>query len=112
MPVHMSVEAIQKIKKINENIMISTGIGIGIILILYFVTFSMLIDKGSVLFNFQAFSSVVLIFILVYLKRFSFNTTKLLLGKKEPYQIMFEKLTPNDLTLEDGVLLEKIANTE
>lgn len=111
MSIHMSVEAIQKIKKTNENIMIFTGIGIGTILILYFVTFSMLIDKGSALFTVQAISSVVLIFILVYIKRFSFHATKVLLGRREPYKLILEKLTPTDLGLEDAALLEKVTNS-
>jgi hypothetical protein len=102
------LEAIRQIKKTLENFMISIGILSGVILILYFFTYGALVDAvGSSLIWFEVITSIMVLFVLLFLKRVCFFLTRLKLGRR--YSAVFGQLILADLTLGDEALLAKMA---
>jgi hypothetical protein len=104
-----SLEAIQQIKKTLENFMVSIGILSGMILLIYFFTYGALVDSvGSSLIWFEVITSVMVLFVLLFLKRVCFFLTRLKLGRREACAAVLKKLQLADLGQDDDVLLAKL----
>jgi len=103
-----SLEAIQQIKSTLENFMISIGILSGVILLIYFFTYGALVDAvGSSLIWFEVITSVLVLFVLLFLKRVCFFLTRLKLGRGE-CSAVFKKIQLSDLALKEDELLAKL----
>jgi len=103
-----SLEAIQQIKKTLENFMVSIGILSGMILLIYFFTYGALVDAvGSSLIWFEVITSVLILFVLIFLKRVCFFLTRLKLGRGK-YSAVLKKMQREDLALKEGDLLVKL----
>lgn len=109
MPQQDTRSAITQIKKTHENFMVGIGILAGTILIIYFFTYGALVDsKTSSLIWFEVVTSVMTLFVLIFLRRVCFFLTRLKLGRREGYAGVFTKLVAVDLSLEEDALLAKI----
>ena len=112
MPQQDNHSVIAQIKKTHENFMVSLGILIGTILVIYFFTYGALVDsKTSSLIWFEVVTSVMMLFVLLFLRRVCFFLTRLKLGRREGYSVVFGKLVAADLSLAEDVLLEKVAGS-
>ncbi len=102
--------ALQKIKKLHENLVVFGGIFVGFILLVYFFTFPQLIDRSltGVLW-FQGITTILAGFYFVYLKRISYSLTKMFLGRDPVRKQLLAALTPADLLKADDLLLEQFS---
>ncbi len=105
-----TLNAIRKIKKTHENLVVYGGISVAFVLLVYFFTFPQLIDRGATgLLWFQAITTVMAGFIFVYLKKIAYAITKALLGKDPTRKRLLAALTPADLLKEDKELAQLAA---
>ncbi len=107
MPQQDTLSAITQIKKTLENFMISIGILSGVILLIYFFTYGALVDAvGSSLIWFEVITSVMVLFVLLFLKRVCFFLTRLKLGRGKT-SVVLKKIQLSDLALSEEDLLAK-----
>lgn len=112
MPQQDTRSAITQIKKTHENFMVSLGVLIGTILVIYFFTYGALVDsKTSSLIWFEVVTSVMMLFVLLFLRRVCFFLTRLKLGRREGYAVVFGKIAAADLSLDDEALLVKVGGS-
>lgn len=91
-------QTLQRIKKIHERIVITTGIAMGIALSSYFFTFGMLIDSGGTfMLWFQVITSVLFIFGLIYIKPLALLIAKVLLVSNSDCRQMMKGMKAADL---------------
>lgn len=91
-------EIVNKIKNTQERIAVIAGVAMGVILCIYFFTFSMLIDKGSAFALWsELITSLLLLFGLIFLKRVAWFITRLVLGRNADYRRALKGLTVADL---------------
>lgn len=108
MPQQDTLSAIAQIKKTLENFMISIGILSGVILLIYFFTYGALVDAvGSSLIWFEVITSVMVLFVLLFLKRVCFFLTRLKLGRGKT-SVVLKKIQLSDLALNEEDLLAKL----
>jgi len=113
MPQQDTLNVITQIKKTLENFMVSIGIISAIILMLYFFTYGALVDAvGSSLIWFEVVTSIMVVFVLIFLKRVCFVLTRFKLGRRAGYATVFGKLVAGDLSLDEDVLLNKLAEND
>ncbi|MBL1277488.1 MAG: hypothetical protein COB30_015510 [Ectothiorhodospiraceae bacterium] len=104
-------DAITQIKKTHENFMVSVGVLTGTILIIYFFTYGALVDSvSSSLIWFEVITSVIMLFVLIFLRRICFALTKLKLEKRDGYAAILGKIEVVDLALKGDVLIKKLAS--
>lgn len=91
-------EALERIKKTQENIAVVMGTVFALTLCIYFFTYAMLVDKGlSGLLWTQFISAILMLLMLIQLKRVSFFLTRLWLGRKAELRDAFAGLTHKDI---------------
>ncbi len=89
--------------------MISVGILAGTILLIYFFTYGALVDSvTSSLIWFEVITSVMLLFVLLFLRRICYFLTRFKLGQREGYAEVLGKLEAADLSLNEEALLVKM----
>lgn len=89
------IESLQK-KLVSQKITI--GSTIGIILIIYFFTFAMLVDKfPPVFFVFEGISSIIFVIILFTLNKTSYALLKMRSNKNSEQFRILEKMQPGDV---------------
>ena len=109
MPQQDTRSAIAQIKKTHENFMVSLGVLIGTILVVYFFTYGALVDSvTSSLIWFEVITSILLVFVLLFLKRVSFFLTKLKLGRRAEYRTVLANLQLVDLALDEQAIADKL----
>jgi hypothetical protein len=105
----LQLEAIRKIKKTHENLVVAIGITIGLILGVYFFSFASLIDSARPFaIQFLMVTTVLLVVALIYVKRIAFFFTRLLLGRKEHCKTVLKVITVADLTKDEEALLKQL----
>jgi hypothetical protein len=93
-----NIDIIKKIQKRQNTLSVSIGVAIGVILSAYFFSFAMLIDKGSGAFlAIQGITTIIFVFVLIFLKRVSFFFTRLTLGGNPDIRRVLSQLTVKDL---------------
>lgn len=103
------LQAIQRIKKTHENLVVTIGITIGIILGIYFFSFAALIDSAPPFaIQFQMVTSVLLVLALIYVKRIALLFTRLLLGRDDHCRTILRVITVADLARDDQTLQQQI----
>jgi hypothetical protein len=109
MPQQDNHSAITQIKKTHENFMVSIGILIGTLLVVYFFTYGALVDSvTSSLIWFEVVTSVLMVLALVFLKRVCFFLTRLKLGRHPEYRTVLANIQVTDLALDEQAIVEKL----
>jgi hypothetical protein len=109
MPQQDTHSAITQIKKTHENFMVSIGILIGTLLVVYFFTYGALVDSvTSSLIWFEVVTSVLMVLALVFLKQVCFFLTRLKLGRRPEYRSVFANIQVADLALDEQAIVEKL----
>jgi hypothetical protein len=104
-----TLNAVQRIKKTHENLVVFVGVLIGMILLVYFFTFAMLVDKGlTALIWFEIITTILMALMLVFLKKVGFFLTRLLLGRNPDCRAVLAVLKTADLALDDQEIVEKL----
>lgn len=103
------LQAIRKIKKTHENLVVTFGIAIGLILCIYFFSFAALIDSAPpIAIQFLMVTTVLLVLALIYVKRIAFFFTRLLLGRKDHCKAILRVIKVADLARDEEVLMERL----
>lgn len=98
--------ALSDIKQFVDKYVVRIGVTIGIIFLIYFFTFAMLIDKAPLIYiMIQVITSILFVFALFKIKEISFYLAKLKLAKKSPYSDIFSRLTVADLEKSESDLM-------
>jgi cobalamin biosynthesis protein CobD/CbiB len=88
----------QKIKKMHSRIVTVAGTFMGVVLSIYFFTYSTLLDQGNnFLLWFEIITAVLFIFGLIYLKRLALFITRILLSTDSDCRRMLKGITVADL---------------
>jgi hypothetical protein len=104
------LEAIRKIKKTHENLVVAIGITIGLILGVYFFSFASLIDSARPFaIQFLMVTTVLLVVALIYVKRIALFFTRLLLGRKAECKAVLSVLAVADLAKDEETLLQQLS---
>ncbi len=113
MPEEAILQALQRIQKTQNTIAISAAIIMGILLIVYFFTFAMLIDKGYyTILWIQAVTSILFITAFFFLNRLAFRVTRLIYGRRQPFASLLARLSPQDASLPPQKLVQRLRELE
>ena len=103
------LEAIRRIKKTHENLVVTIGITIGVVLGIYFFTFAALIDSARLyVIQFMMVTTVLLVLALIYVKRIALLFTRCLLGRKAEYKALLAVLVVADLVKDEQQLAQQL----
>jgi len=103
------LETIKTLQESQKNTKIWIGTIMGIILILFFFTFAMLVDKAPPLFFIvETIITIIIIPCFFMLNRISFAILKMKKGKKEEFKSLLDKMTRDDVDKKAETILEKI----
>lgn len=92
------LDIIRAIQNTQRKISIITGFTMGILLIVYFFTFAMLIDKGySFLLKFEIVTTVIFVIAFFFLNKLSFQLTRLVYMRQPVYGQLLSKLKSGDI---------------
>lgn len=105
------LDALKKLKAAQERYVLVIGLGIGVLLVLYFFSFAQVLDRGYTgLLWFQAISAVVMIGALFFLKRLAFFLVRLFFGRRAPYRELLARIGPSDLDQDAEKLADRIGS--
>jgi len=89
--------AVNKLKKTHENFTVGIGVAIGIVFMSYFFSFAAFIDNVKPgLVTFQAITTILLVFCLIYLKKIALYFTRFKYRNSEPHSILLKQLSHTD----------------
>ena len=104
-----TLEIIKKLQDSQKNIKIAIGSTIGVIFILFFFTFAMLVDKAPpIFFGIETVLVIILFPMLFMLNRISFAILKFRKGKKEEFKDVLAKLDKNDVDKKTEKVWERL----
>lgn len=102
---------LQKIQKTQNNIVIYSAITMGMILIIYFFTFALLVDKGyKQILLFEIVTSILIFVSFFFLNKIAFHATRFLYRKRQPYGNIVQLLSASDISKKPEDLLREIDN--
>ncbi|MFQ5487518.1 MAG: hypothetical protein ACE5ET_03610 [Gammaproteobacteria bacterium] len=110
---HSALQALQRLHKIQNTIATTLAITMGTLMVTYFFTFAMLIDKGyhgALLL--EVITSILFIIAFFFLNQLSFRIIRLIYGQRKPYAELLRQLTPCDAGLSPQQVLERIMNAD
>lgn len=104
-----TLQALQRLHKTQARLATTLAITMGTLMVIYFFTFAMLIDKGyhSALLL-ELVTSILFIISFFFLNQLSFFLIRLLYGRRQPYAGLLRRLAPRDVGLPPQQLLERI----
>jgi len=101
--------ALQRIKKTQNNISTYSAIFMGSLMVIYFFTFAMLIDRGHGLaLMAEIITTIVFIYAFFFLNKLAFHATRLWYLGRRPYQEILSCLTSADMSLQGEELLKRL----
>ena len=104
-----ALQAIQRLHKIQNTIGTTLAITMGTLMVIYFFTFALLIDKGyhaALLVEF--ITSILFIIAFFFLNHLSFRVIRLIYRRRQPYADLLRHLAPRDAGLPPQQVLERI----
>ena len=105
------IETIERLQQSYSNIKIFTAVPMGVILILYFFTFAMLIDKGmNGVLMFEIVTSILFVLYFIFINQAAFSILKFLNRKKSQYNDVLSLMSVSDLALRPDALSDIIAS--
>ena len=103
------LHALLRIQKTQNTIAITTAIVMGVLLIVYFFTFAMLIDKGYyTILLVELVTSILFLVAFFSLNRLAFYVTRLIYRRHQAYGALLDRLSPQDASLPPQRVLERI----
>jgi hypothetical protein len=104
------IAAIERLQNIQSNIKVYAGISMGMLLILYFFSYAMLVDKGMTgALMFELITAILFVLALIYLNQVSFFVLKRLYRNRKPYRELFHYLTAKNIGDKAEDLARKMA---
>ncbi len=104
-----TLNILKKIQKTQNNIVMYSAITMGMILIIYFFTFAMLVDKGyKSILMFEIVTSIIFFASFFFLNKIAFHATRLLYRRRQPHSSIIRMLSAADIARKPEELLPKI----
>ncbi|HFE38854.1 MAG TPA: hypothetical protein ENK06_10625 [Gammaproteobacteria bacterium] len=104
------LDNIKTLQESQKNIKIWIGTIIGVIFLIFFFTFAMLVDKfPPIFFIIESIITLILFPCLFILNRISFAILKLKKGRKPAYKSLIKNLSRDDVDKKPEEVLEKIS---
>lgn len=92
------IAAIERLQNIQGNIKVIAGVAMGTLMILYFFSYAMLVDKGMTgALMFEIITSILFVLALIYLDQVAFFILKRLYQHRKPYSSLFVFLTAKNI---------------
>ena len=108
-PYNMTLDDIRQVKRFYDNFSVTMGIVIGIVLAIYFFTFSEIVDKAPpIVWKIQVITTALMVWALISLKRVSYFFTRVWLGKRTAFQPLFVSCNARDLEKSAEQLLAQV----
>lgn len=105
------IETIERLQQSYSNIKIFTAVPMGVILILYFFTFGMLIDKGmDGVLTFEIVTTILFVLYFIFINQAAFAILKLLNRKKSQHNDVLSLMRVSDLALRPDALSDIIVS--
>ena len=105
------LDIIKTIQNTQRRISMIIGVTMGILLILYFFTFAMLIDKGySFLIELELVTAIIFVITFFFLNKISFQITRLLYMSRSSHRQLLSQLLPGDMSKTPEDLQTDLAN--
>jgi len=99
------IESLESLQHSYSNIKIFTAVPMGVLMILYFFSFAMLIDKGMKgALMFEIVTSILFVLYFVYINRAAFIILKFLNRKKTVYSDLLSLMTVSELAMKPDAL--------
>lgn len=104
-----TLKALQRLHKTQNAIATTLAITMGTLMVTYFFTFAMLIDKGyhGALWL-EALSTLLFIIAFFYLNPLAFAIVRLIHGRRRPYADLLRRLTPRDAARPPEEVMKRI----
>jgi len=103
-----TLAAIEKVKSTHANMVVTFGVGIGVILGIYFFTFPQFLDRAPGVVTFQAISAVFLFASFFFLKRIAFLMTRLRLVGKPDCKSILQAISVADVDKDPAFIFTKL----
>ncbi len=104
----INLEAIDALKQKHENIAVTIGISLGMILVFFFFSYAQLIDRMPPIFiQVQTTIAVLIVAALFFIKRIAFSYLKLRHGQRAEFKPLLAVLTANDMERKTQALLDE-----
>jgi hypothetical protein len=105
------LDIIKTIQNTQRRISMILGVTMGMLLILYFFTFAMLIDKGySFLIEFEFVTAIIFVVMFFFLNKISFQITRLLFMRRSSHRQILSQLIASDMNKTPEDLQTVLAN--
>ncbi len=106
------LEAVKSLQESQKSIKITIGSIMGLVLIIFFFTFAMLLDKAPPLFFIiETIITIIIIPLFFMLNKLSFVILKIRKGKKEELKKIIAQMNANDVDKKAEIVLQKLENT-
>ncbi len=106
---HILLQALQRIQKTQNIIATTVAITMGTLMVSYFFTFAMLIDKGhrgALLV--ELITTLLFIVAFFFLNRLAFAITRLYYGRRQPHARLLARLSAADASTPPEQLLARL----
>jgi uncharacterized membrane protein (DUF485 family) len=108
---NQTIETIERLQQSYSNIKIFTAVPMGVLLIVYFFTFGMLIDKGmDGALMFEIVTSILFVLYFIFINQSAFAILKYLNRNKPQYKDVLTLMTVSDLAMKPDALSVIIEN--
>jgi len=99
------IESLESLQRSYSNIKIYTAVPMGVLMILYFFSFAMLIDKGmNSALMFEIVTSILFVLYFVYINRAAFAILKFLNRNKSVRSNLLSLMDGNELAMKSDAL--------
>lgn len=106
---NQKTDAIESLQQSYSNIKIFTAVPMGVLLIVYFFSFAMLIDRGMHgMLMFEIITSVLIVFYYIFINRAAFAILKILYKNKSPYNDLLSLMQVTEVNMKPDALLQII----
>ena len=105
----IELDKVKALQESQKSIKITLGTLMGLILIIFFFTFAMLVDKAPpIFFVIETIITIIIIPLFFMLNKVSFLILKITKGKKAEYRELISRLNANDMDKKPEVVLENL----
>lgn len=102
---HQNIELIERLQQSYSNVKIFTAVPMGVLMILYFFSYAMLIDRGMTgALMFEIVTSVLFVLYFIYINQAAFVVLKFIHRNKPQLKEMLSLVNASDLAMKADAL--------
>ena len=102
---NQNIELIERLQQSYSNIKIFTAVPMGVLMILYFFSYAMLIDRGMTgILMFEIVTSILFVLYFIYINQTAFVILKFIHRNRSQLSAMLSLMNASDLTMKADAL--------